>query len=77
MEYTEHKSQFTGTRKYSGCALLKGVAGETLVAIAGGLSPGLEVWNPQSDSVTTLTAEFPKKSSYGGAIPFMISVNGG
>ena len=56
--------------------MLNGPNGETLVALAGGVSSGLEVWNPLSDSVTVLTAEFPIRSSYAGMAPFMISVNG-
>jgi len=76
MEYTEHESQLYGTRTSSACALLNGVNGETLVAIAGGLSPGLEVWNPIDDTVRVLTAEFPKMSSYPYKTPFVQSVNG-
>ena len=76
MEYTEHKSQLTSSRISSACALLNGPNGEILVALAGGVSSGLEVWNPLSDSVTVLTAEFPIRSSYAGMAPFMISVNG-
>ncbi len=76
MEYTEHKTQLIGSRSSSACALLIGPNGETLVALAGGVSPGLEVWNPQTDKVTMLTAEFPTRSRYEGMTPFMISVNG-
>ncbi len=76
MKYTEHKSQLISSRESSACALLNGLNGETFVAIAGGISSGLEVWNPQTDTVTMLTAEFPKRARYSGMLPFMISVNG-
>ena len=74
MKYTKHTSRFTGKRKSSACSLLVNENGETLVAIAGGFSPGLEVWNPEDDSVRTLTPDFPLGSSQG--YEQMISVNG-
>ena len=48
--------------------------GETLVAIAGGVTPGMEVWNPVDGSVKTLTTDFPSGSGYGRK---MIPVKGG
>ena len=62
MKYTKHNSVLSGNRQYSSCALMKGDEGENLAAVAGGLSPGLEVWNPADGSVKLLTADFPKHS---------------
>ena len=62
MNYTYHKTVLIGDRQFSSCALMKGDNGENLVAVAGGLSPGLEVWNPADGSVKLLTADFPKHS---------------
>jgi hypothetical protein len=59
MEYTKHTSKLIGERRYSSCALLKGSEGEVLVAVAGGTSAGMEVWNPSDDSVQLLTPDFP------------------
>ncbi len=73
MQYTKHIARLSGDRKLSHCALLKGSNGKTLVAVAGGLAQGMEVWNVDEDSVKTLTSEFPK---YSGEYPQMISVNG-
>ena len=74
MRYTRQKAQLTGDRRTSACALLKGKDGETLVAIAGGPTPGMEVWNPANGSVKTLTTDFPSGSGYGRQ---MLSVKGG
>jgi hypothetical protein len=52
--------------------MLKGINGEILVAIAGGYSAGIEVWNPADGSVKTLTSTFPLS----GPGPQMIAVNG-
>ncbi len=75
MEYTIHPSEFSGNRASSVCGILKGANGETLIAVAGGISSGLEVWNPDDDSVKMLTPEFPKGYDFGS--PQLISVNGG
>ena len=53
---------------------MKGDNGENLVAVAGGMSPGLEVWNPEDGSVKVLTADFPEKSV---ETPQMVSVEQG
>ncbi len=74
MAYTKHTSRFNGTRKVSACSLLVNENGEKLVAVAGGYSPGLEVWNPEDGTVRTLTPDFPLSSSQGYVQ--MISVNG-
>jgi hypothetical protein len=73
MQYTKHTAHLTGNRMLSACALLKGSNGNILVAVAGGPSPGMEVWNPVDDSVVTLTDNFPKNCSR--EYPQMISVN--
>jgi hypothetical protein len=52
--------------------MLKGINGEHLVAIAGGVSGGMEVWNPANGSVTTLNSTFPLR----GGGPQMIATNG-
>jgi hypothetical protein len=49
----------------------KGINGEQLVAIAGGNSAGIEVWNPADGSVKTLNSTFPLV----GPGPRMIAVN--
>ena len=76
MEYTKHSSQLSGDRRYSACALLKGENGESLVAVASGLSAGLEVWNPVDGSVKNLTLDFPLASE-GSRTPKMISIGDG
>ena len=37
--------------------------GQTVVAIAGGESAGIEVWDPADGSVTTLNSTFPSSDS--------------
>jgi hypothetical protein len=61
-------------RRLSACALVKGQNGEDLVAVAGGSSAGMEVWNPLDGSVKLLT-DFPAAWPYG--FPQMISANQG
>jgi len=63
-----------GNRQYTSCALVKGDNGEDFVAVAGGMSPGLEVWNLADGSVKMLTENFPQISNY---IPQMISIEQG
>ena len=75
MEYTKHSPELTGRYLYSSCALLKGDNGEKLVALVGGnTSPGMEVWNSNDGTVTTLTTDFPPKSDNA---PFLVSVSDG
>ncbi len=74
MEYLKHKSVLIGSRQYSTCALMKGDNGENLAAVAGGTSPGLEIWNPVDGSVKMLTPNFPQRSNN---FPQMISVEQG
>jgi hypothetical protein len=50
-----------------------GLNGETLVAIAGGASTGIEVWNPADGSVTILDHYFPTNFVH----PQMVAVNDG
>ena len=76
MNYTYHKTVLIGDRQFSSCALMKGDNGENLVAVAGGLSPGLEVWNPADGSVKLLTADFPEITD-SFWIPQMISFEQG
>jgi hypothetical protein len=54
--------------------VLKGSTGETLAAISGGYSAGIEVWNPASGSVTTLHSTFPLVDY--GATAKLVAVNG-
>jgi hypothetical protein len=72
MEYTKHTSRLIGERRLSACSLLKGSDGEVLVAIASGVSFGMEVWNPANGSVQMLTSDFPPRTS---EFPQLISVN--
>ncbi len=74
MDYLHHKSVLIGDRRFSSCALIKGQNGENLVVVAGGKSPGMEVWNPMDGSVKMLTADFPEKSS---ETPQLISIEQG
>ncbi len=48
-----------------------GLNGETLVAIAGGASTGIEIWNPADGSVTILDHYFPTNFVH----PQMVAVN--
>ena len=63
MQYSLH-SRFTGQRKYHACAKVKDSNGDILVAVAGGNSPGLEVWNPQTNVVMTLDSNFPPSTGF-------------
>ena len=45
-EYSKQPISLLGSRLLSSCALLKGRRGEPLVAVAGGSSKGMEIWNP-------------------------------
>jgi hypothetical protein len=53
--------------------MLKGFNGETRVAIVGGASAGIEVWNPANGLVTILNSTFPLANGFG---PQMIAING-
>jgi hypothetical protein len=73
MAYSLQVSRLNADRSAGACAMLKGVNEETWVAIVGGASAGIEVWNPADGSVTTLNSTFPLADGYG---PQMIAVNG-
>ena len=77
MNYTRHNISLQNDRSFSACALLKGVDGKNVVAIASGLSPGIEVWNPVNGSVQVLNSTFPQ--AYSGIVqtPKLITVNNG
>jgi hypothetical protein len=72
MAYSLQVSYLTEDRTRAACALLKGTKGEKMVAIAGGNSDGIEVWNLANGSVTTLNSTFPLSAPH----PNMIAVNG-
>jgi len=74
MLYSLQSSRLIGNRDGAPCALLKGTNGEKLVAIAGGVSSGIEVWNPADGSVKTLNDTFPLADF--GTHPQMIAANG-
>ena len=59
MTYTKHKPELGGDRRGSACAVVIGQNGEKLVAVAGGISSGMEAWNPADESVQILTTNFP------------------
>jgi hypothetical protein len=74
MDYTVRTEEFSDGCFFSACALMTGINGENLVAVAGGLNlPGMKVWNPEDGSVTNLTEDFPP----GFAGPAMISIKNG
>ena len=74
MNYTMHSEEFSDGCYFSSCALLKGLNGENLVAVAGGANlPGMKVWNPDDGSVKFLTTDFPP----GFQGPAMISIKNG
>ena len=56
-----------GWRKGSTCALMKDSHGQTIVVVFGGLSKGIESWNPVDGSVALLSSETGAElgSSYG------------
>jgi hypothetical protein len=74
LQYTRQDAQLSGDRRTSACALLKGENGQQLVAVAGGPSPGMEVWNPQDGTVQTVSEDFPSGTGYGRQ---MVAVKGG
>ncbi len=43
--------------------MIRGSNGESLVAIAGGMSPGMEVWNPEDGIVRMVSPDFPDQTS--------------
>ena len=47
------------------------------MAIASGMSPGIEVWNPVNGSAQVLNATFPRAYATGIQTPTLISVNKG
>jgi len=74
MNYTMLTEELSDGCYFSSCTLLKGINGENLVAIAGGLNlEGLKVWNPDDGSIKVLTTDFPP----GVQGPAMISINRG
>ena len=75
MEYTSHSPQLKLNRVYSTCALLNGDNGEKVVAIAGGVSIGMEAWNPIDRTVKYLTSDFPPKDN--GGCSQMLSIQSG
>ena len=73
MAYSLQVSRLYADRSAGACAMLKGFNGETWVAIVGGASAGIEVWNPANGSVATLNSTFPLANGFG---PQMIAING-
>ena len=51
MQYTWHGDILQGNHEYGSCALLRGDDGIEVVAIASGLSSGIEIWNPVDESI--------------------------
>ena len=76
MQYTDHGEILQGDRQHSSCALLRGDDGTEVVAIASGLSSGIEIWNPADGSVKALNDTFPPTSG-SNQTPKIISVNSG
>ena len=72
MAYSLQASTLMSNRFDAACALLKSNSEENLVAIAGGYTAGIEVWNFADGSVQTLNSTFPLK----GSSPQMVGVNG-
>ncbi len=75
MNFTKHEQTLFHNRRYSACALLKGANGEKIVAIAGGISAGMEGWNPDDGTQKVISKDFPPSSGYNRSAK-MISVNG-
>ena len=59
MTYTKQATELFRNQTWTSCALLKGVNGEHLVAVAGGQSDGTEIWNPLDGSVKLVSDDFP------------------
>ena len=76
MRYTHHGDILQGYRQSSVCGLLKGDDGNDVVAIASGLSSGIEIWNPIDGSVKVLNDTFPPRCE-DVQVPQLISVNNG
>ena len=62
MKYTKHSLELQGDRQYSSCALLNGKNGEKLIALAieGGYSTKLAVWNPNNGLIETVLSGIPE-----------------
>ena len=76
MQYTWHGDILQGSRQFGSCALLRGDDGNEVVAIASGLSSGIEIWNPVDGSIKVLNDTFPPISGTNGT-PKLLSVNSG
>ena len=76
MQYTWHGDILQGERQFGSCALLRGFDGTEVVAIAGGVSSGIEIWNPFDGSSKVLNDTFPPTSN-NLHTPMLISVNSG
>ena len=76
MQYTWHGDILQDDRQFGSCALLRGDDGNEVVAIASGLSSGIEIWNPVDGSIKLLNDTFPPISEI-NSTPKLISVNRG
>ena len=79
MTYTKHPEELKRERVYSSCALLEDENGAPLVAVAGGDSKGMEIWNPKDGTVTTQIEVLPPEggSSVGLQDAQLVSINEG
>ena len=75
LTYTKHETELIRDRKWTSCALLRGSNVEPLVVIAGGISEGTEVWNPQDGTIELIVDEFPPIISIPNGHARMVSIN--
>ena len=75
LTYTKHETELIRDRRWTSCALLRGSKGEPLVVIAGGISEGTEVWNPQDGTIELIVDDFPHITSIPNGHARMVSIN--
>ena len=76
MEYSLLDEKLNSEHKYGTCQKIRGANGETLVAIASGISAGLETWNSEARTVTNISPDFPPLSGDFKS-PKMLAIKGG
>ena len=76
LEYTVHNEELINEHQYGACALARGPRGEPLVAFASGTTAGLEIWDPESGTVTNVSPDFPPISGDVQS-PKLVAVKGG
>ena len=62
MTYTKQATELLQDRNWTICAGIRTPTHGNIVVIAGGSSPGTEIWNPQDGSIELVSKDFPQVS---------------